>query len=99
MRGRLAKVLGSYHWLLCDDGGEVLGYVYATRHRERAAYRWSVDTTKFPNGLAGLANFVHGLGLKVGFYLTPGIPVAAVNQNTPIEGTSFHAKDIAVCRQ
>lgn len=57
--------------------------------------RWSVDTSKFPNGLAGLAKYVHGLGLKIGFYLTPGIPVAAVNQNTPIEGTGYHAKDIA----
>ena len=47
MRGRLAKVLGQYPWLLCEDGGEVLGYVYATQHRERAAYRWSVDTTVY----------------------------------------------------
>ena len=45
MRGRLAKVLGHYAWLVCEDGREVLGYAYATRHRERAAYRWSVDTT------------------------------------------------------
>jgi len=57
--------------------------------------RWAVDTSRFPNGLAGLASYLHGLGLEVGFYLTPGIPVAAVNQNTPIEGTSLHAKDIA----
>ena len=47
MRGRLAKVLGQYPWLLCEDGGEILGYVYATQHRERAAYRWSVDTTVY----------------------------------------------------
>jgi L-amino acid N-acyltransferase YncA len=47
MRGRLAKVLGQYPWLLCEDGGEVLGYTYATQHRERAAYRWSVDTTVY----------------------------------------------------
>jgi phosphinothricin acetyltransferase len=47
MRGRLAKVLGQYPWLVCEEGGEVLGYVYATRHRERAAYRWSVDTTVY----------------------------------------------------
>jgi L-amino acid N-acyltransferase YncA len=44
MRGRLAKVLGPYPWLVCEDDGEVLGYAYATQHRERAAYRWSVDT-------------------------------------------------------
>ena len=47
MRGRLAKVLGQYPWLLCENGGEVLGYAYATQHRERAAYRWSVDTAVY----------------------------------------------------
>lgn len=47
MRNRLAKVLGQYPWLLCEDGGELLGYVYATQHRERAAYRWSVDTAVY----------------------------------------------------
>jgi phosphinothricin acetyltransferase len=47
MRGRLLKVLAHYPWLLCEDAGEVLGYVYATQHRERAAYRWSVDTTVY----------------------------------------------------
>jgi L-amino acid N-acyltransferase YncA len=47
MRGRLEKVLGQYPWLLCEEGGEVLGYVYATQHRERAAYRWSVDTAVY----------------------------------------------------
>jgi phosphinothricin acetyltransferase len=47
MRGRLAKVLGQYPWLVCEDGGEVLGYAYAAQHRERAAYRWSVDTTVY----------------------------------------------------
>jgi len=57
--------------------------------------RWAVNTSRFPNGLSGLASYVHSLGLKFGAYLTPGIPVAAVNQNTPIEGTIYYAKDIA----
>jgi phosphinothricin acetyltransferase len=47
MRGRVARVLAQYPWLVCEQGGEVLGYVYATQHRERAAYRWSVDTTVY----------------------------------------------------
>jgi hypothetical protein len=37
---------------------------------------------------------VHSLGEKFGMYLTPGIPVGAYQQNTPIQGTSFHARDI-----
>jgi phosphinothricin acetyltransferase len=45
MRGRLAKVLEPYPWLVCEDGGEILGYAYAGQHRERAAYLWSVDTS------------------------------------------------------
>ena len=47
MRGRLAKVLGQYPWLVYEEGGEVLGYAYAAQHRERAAYRWSVDTAVY----------------------------------------------------
>jgi alpha-galactosidase len=27
--------------------------------------------------------------------VTPGIPVEACNKNTPIEGTRYHARDIA----
>lgn len=47
MHRRLAKVLGPYPWLVCEAGSELLGYVYATQHRERAAYCWSVDTTVY----------------------------------------------------
>ena len=47
MRGRLTKVLGQYPWLLWEEGEDVLGYAYATQHRERAAYRWSVDTAVY----------------------------------------------------
>jgi hypothetical protein len=56
--------------------------------------RWVTDTSKFPNGMAAVASYVHSLGEKFGMYLTPGIPVAAYQQNTPIEGTTFHARDI-----
>jgi hypothetical protein len=56
--------------------------------------RWVVDSSKFPQGIAAVARCVHGLGLQLGFYLTPGIPVAAYNRNTAIENTRFHARDI-----
>jgi hypothetical protein len=57
--------------------------------------RWVVDSSKFPSGIAALASYVHSLGLKFGIYVTPGIPVAAYNQNTPIERSKYHARDIA----
>ncbi len=58
--------------------------------------RWVTDSGRFPSptGMKAVGDYVHGLGEKFGMYLTPGIPVAAYNQNTPIEGTSFHARDI-----
>jgi alpha-galactosidase len=62
--------------------------------------RWVTDATKFPasgstNGIQVVANYVHNLGLKFGLYLTPGISKQAVAQNTPIQGTSDTAAQIA----
>jgi hypothetical protein len=62
--------------------------------------RWVTDPTKFPakgseNGIQVVADYVHSLGLKFGLYVTPGISKQAVAQNTAIEGTPYHADDIA----
>lgn len=46
-------------------------------------------------GLKPLADYVHGLGLKLGIHIMRGIPWEAVEQNTPIKGTKYHARDIA----
>ncbi|MHA6757167.1 ricin-type beta-trefoil lectin domain protein [Streptacidiphilus sp. PAMC 29251] len=56
--------------------------------------RWAIDPAHFPHGMKPVADYVHAKGEKFGMYVTPGIPVAAYNQNTPIQGTSFHARDI-----
>jgi phosphinothricin acetyltransferase len=47
MRERIRSVTASYPWLVCADGESVLGYAYAGRHRERAAYRWAVDVSGY----------------------------------------------------
>lgn len=47
MRDRIDKVLQQFPWLVCELDGEVAGYVYATQHRERAAYRWAVDVAVY----------------------------------------------------
>jgi len=63
--------------------------------------RWVTDPAKFPpgpdgeNGIKVVADYVHSLGLKFGLYATPGISHQAVVENTPIEGTPYHADDIA----
>lgn len=41
-------------WLVAEEGGEVIGYAYATRWRVRHAYRFSVESTVYlQQGRAG----------------------------------------------
>ena len=47
MRQRIAKTLEFLPWLVCEHDGRILGYAYASRHRERAGYRWSVDVSVY----------------------------------------------------
>lgn len=48
MRERISKTRPELPWLVSEDEqGRVNGYVYASKHRERAAYQWSVDTTAY----------------------------------------------------
>jgi len=48
MRTRIEKTLQVLPWLVSEDAaGAVSGYVYASKHRERAAYQWSVDVTAY----------------------------------------------------
>ena len=43
MQGRIHKVIAQYPWLVCECDGAVAGYAYGSTHRERAAYRWTVE--------------------------------------------------------
>ncbi len=55
---------------------------------------------KFPSSANGagfkpLADYVHSKGLKFGIHMMRGISRQAVQRNTPIQGTSYRAADIA----
>jgi phosphinothricin acetyltransferase len=47
MQRRIQETLAVYPWLICGHRGDVVGYAYAGRHRARAAYQWSVDTSVY----------------------------------------------------
>ena len=53
------------------------------------------DSTRFPDGISGVANYVHNKGLKLGLYTTVGLDKGVYNQNAPIVGTGCHTQDIA----
>jgi alpha-galactosidase len=62
--------------------------------------RWKPNTTEFPNGWSAAATYVHGKGLKIGIYLTPGVNNTVVAANSPVYGpngvTTYHAQDIVL---
>ncbi len=51
MRSRIVKTLARLPWLVCewndDRENNVIGYVYASQHRERPGYTWSVDVAVY----------------------------------------------------
>jgi len=46
-------------------------------------------------GLKPLADYVHGLGLKFGIHIMRGVPIQAVEKNTPILGSKARAGEVA----
>jgi len=48
MSSRIASTVAHFPWLVSLDAGDrISGYAYASKHRERPAYQWSVDTTAY----------------------------------------------------
>ena len=47
MRARISSTLARLPWLVCSEAEDLLGYAYASQHRQRAAYQWSVDVSVY----------------------------------------------------
>jgi phosphinothricin acetyltransferase len=47
VRQRIVKTLEHLPWLVCERRGDILGYAYASQHRTRPAYQWSVDVSVY----------------------------------------------------
>lgn len=44
---RIAQYLSFCPWVVAEENGVIAGYAYAYRHRERAAYQWSVECSVY----------------------------------------------------
>ena len=44
MASRITTTTRQWPWLVLEYDGIVAGYAYASRHHDRAAYQWAVDT-------------------------------------------------------
>jgi phosphinothricin acetyltransferase len=56
-----ARIASSHAWLVAEDGGEVVGYAYASQHRAREAYRWTADVAIYTDA----AQQGRGLGRRL----------------------------------
>lgn len=63
MARRIDATLATHPWLVWESDGAVAGYAYASPHRDRAAYRWSVDSAVYVAANArghGVAGALYG---------------------------------------
>jgi len=44
---RMERIMASYPFILCEVGQRVVGYAYASRHRDRAAYQWATESSVY----------------------------------------------------
>lgn len=59
---RVCHTLQQYPYLLCEESGRVLGYAYAHRAWERAAYQWDAELSVYVSAEA------HGRGIGRALY-------------------------------
>lgn len=45
--GRMEEIMNTYPYLVCEQYGKVVGYAYAHRHMERAAYQWNAELSVY----------------------------------------------------
>ena len=45
--GRIERISHTYPWLVAEEGDALAGFAYASRHRERPAYRWAADVAAY----------------------------------------------------
>lgn len=68
---------------------------FPSAHDEGAALDGPTTTYRSSAGLANVSAWLHHQGMQFGIHIIRGIPKEAVRLNTPVEGSQFHAADVA----
>jgi L-amino acid N-acyltransferase YncA len=91
---RMAAYLEKYPWLVSVEDGQITGYAYASKHRERKAYQWCVESSIYIHPdyqRGGTATKLYSALLQIlryqGFY-----NVYAVITTPNIPSETFHAR-------
>jgi len=63
MARRIETVSATHPWLVLERGDSVVGYAYAGKRRQRAAYRWAADVSVYVDAAqrhSGVARTLYG---------------------------------------
>jgi L-amino acid N-acyltransferase YncA len=91
MGKRIADVTAEYPWLVWQEDGQVLGYAYARRWQERAAYRHTAEATVY------VAQGNHGKGVGTTLYREVLARLKPLNVHTVIGGVALpNEKSVAM---
>lgn len=85
---RVRTTTRTHPWLVAEDEQAVIGFAYATRHRERASYRWATDVTVY----VASTHHRRGIGRKLYETLFPllaaqGLRMACAGVTLPNEAS------------
>ena len=47
MRERIEGYMQLFPWLVCEDAGEIIGYAYASKWKDRSAYKHTAEVTVY----------------------------------------------------
>jgi phosphinothricin acetyltransferase len=47
LAGRIERIFKTHPWLVADEDGDVTGFAYGSRHRDRPGYRWAADVAVY----------------------------------------------------
>ncbi len=65
---RIREIGGMYPYLVCEEDGRIVGYAYAHRQMERAAYQWNAELSIYldrEHTARGLGRRLYGLLMEI----------------------------------
>jgi len=45
IEGKIQKIIKNFPWLVYEENGQIVGYTYADKWKEKTAYRYTVETS------------------------------------------------------
>lgn len=85
-RGRIINIMKQYPYLVAERDGKLLGYAYASRYRERAAYAWNAETAIYLRRDArnlGLGRALYGMLEEI--LRAQGVVKLVANVTAPVD--------------